>query len=64
MNEKYVYFALRSGGAHFPVVGGENLEKFGNMIVQECCKIIGDAVNQREPASTYVEKIRQHFNIA
>ena len=38
-------------------------EKFAELIVQECIGIVSDAVDHREPASTYVDKIKQHFGV-
>ena len=38
-------------------------EKFAELIVRECASIVEDAVNHREPASTYVDKIKQHFGV-
>ena len=38
-------------------------EKFAELIVEECANIVADAVNHREPASTYVDKIKQHFGV-
>ena len=38
-------------------------EKFAELIVQECIGIVEDAVLHREPASTYVGKIREHFGV-
>jgi len=32
-------------------------------IVQKCASIIKDAVDHREPASTYADKIKQHFGV-
>jgi hypothetical protein len=40
-----------------------DLEKFAELIVRECADIVADAVDHREPASTYVEKIKQHFGV-
>lgn len=37
--------------------------KFAELIIQECAGIVKDAVDRREPASTYVDKIREHFGI-
>jgi hypothetical protein len=37
--------------------------EFAQLIVQECADIIADAVDHREPASTYVDKIKQHFGV-
>ena len=36
---------------------------FAELIVRECASIIADAVDHREPASTYVDKIKEHFGI-
>ena len=36
-------------------------EKFAKLIVRECANIVTDAVDHREPASTYADKIRKHF---
>ena len=38
-------------------------EKFAKLIVRECANIVTDAVDHREPASTYADKIRQHFGV-
>jgi len=39
------------------------IERFAQLIVRECAAIVADAVDQREPASTYVDKIKQHFGV-
>jgi hypothetical protein len=42
---------------------GRFQEKFAELIVRECTQIVADAVDHREPASTYVGKIREHFGV-
>jgi len=37
--------------------------KFAELIVRECVTIVVDAVDHREPASTYASKIQQHFGV-
>jgi len=37
--------------------------KFAELIVKECVTIVVDAVDHREPASTYASKIQQHFGV-
>ena len=37
--------------------------RFSESVVKECMSIVADAVDHREPASTYVDKIRKHFGI-
>jgi hypothetical protein len=44
-------------------VGSRQMEKFAQLIVQECVTIVVDAVDHREPASTYASKIQQHFGV-
>ena len=41
----------------------EAIEKFAQLIVKECVGIVADAVDHREPARTYVGKIKQHFGV-
>jgi len=38
-------------------------EKFAELIVRECISIVNDAVDLREPASTYAGKIKEHFGV-
>ena len=38
-------------------------EKFAELIIQECAEVVTDAVDHREPASTYADKIKQHFGV-
>ena len=40
-----------------------NKDKFAKLIVRECAEVVTDAVDQREPASTYADKIKQHFGV-
>lgn len=40
-----------------------DLEKFAKLIVKECAGIVADAVDHREPASTYANKIKKHFGV-
>ena len=37
--------------------------RFAESIVRECVNIINEAVDHREPASTYTDKIKRHFGI-
>jgi len=39
------------------------IERFAELIVQQCVSVVNDAVDHREPASTYVDKIQQHFGV-
>jgi len=39
------------------------IERFAELIVRECVTIVVDAVDHREPASTYASKIQQHFGV-
>jgi hypothetical protein len=41
----------------------ESIERFSQLIVGECVGVVTDAVDHREPASTYADKIRQHFGV-
>lgn len=41
----------------------DRIEKFAELIIRKCAFIVEDAVDHREPASTYVDKIKQHFGV-
>jgi hypothetical protein len=41
----------------------QDLERFAKLIIQECVIIVADAVDHREPASTYVGKIKEYFGV-
>ena len=41
----------------------ESVAKFAELIVKECTNIVEDAALHREPASTYVGKIKEHFGV-
>jgi hypothetical protein len=45
------------------VAGELDPVKFAELIVRECVDIVADAVDQREPASTYVGKIKEYFGV-
>ena len=38
-------------------------EKFYELIIKECIGIIDTAVDYREPASTYADKLKEHFGV-
>lgn len=45
------------------VYARQAIEKFAELIIRECASVVADAVDHREPASTYVGKIKQHFEV-
>ncbi len=64
MNERIRELANESGLlVHNPNGVPTKLEKFAELIVKECARVVEDAVDHREPASTYVAKIKQHFGV-
>ena len=64
MNERIKELML-SKGLHKYIEPGcqARMEMLADSIIQECIGIISDAVDHREPASTYVDKIKQHFGV-
>jgi hypothetical protein len=70
MNDKFlkIYNVVKIKNARsyisdcdFYVLSSEELDEFSNAIVNKCCNIVQDSVDQREPASTYVDKIKNYF---
>ena len=45
------------------IVSPDKLAKFAELLVGECVSIVSDAVDHCEPASTYVDKIKQQFGV-
>ena len=69
MNKQIKELCIKSGAwEHYEVNEGvdndeQPMEKFARLIVQECVTVVVDAVDHREPASTYASKIQQHFGV-
>ena len=36
MKKEFEQLALAAGGSHYPKVGGDNLESFGRLLLEEC----------------------------
>jgi hypothetical protein len=53
MKQKFKDIALQVGGSHYPDVGGALLEKFGEMIVQECIDILRNGDYRDSTFTTY-----------
>ena len=53
----------RNNDAQWIFEGDLDPEQFAQLIARECANIVTDAVDHREPASTYADKIRQHFGV-
>ena len=73
LNIKFHEIALMVGGSHYPEVGGQLLQRFGEEVVKECAEL---SVNSQyaNTKSEYYEgfnealiyasnKIKQHFGI-
>jgi hypothetical protein len=65
MNQRIRELAVQAGftGWTQQTTIGLELKKFAELIVRECASIVADAVDHREPASTYVGKIKEHFGV-
>jgi hypothetical protein len=60
-----IYYGHWEGEGIYPgrFTGQIDVEKLVNLLIRECAAIVTDAVDQREPASTYADKIKQHFGV-
>ena len=41
MRKEFKHLALLAGGSHYPQVGGDNLDIFGKLLVQDCVDVVG-----------------------
>jgi hypothetical protein len=42
MKQKIHDLALQAGGSHYPAVGGATLEKFAELLIEECIQVVKD----------------------
>lgn len=40
MKKEFEHIALLAGGSHYPLVGGDNLELFGKLLVKDCAEVV------------------------
>lgn len=40
MRKEFENVALLAGGSHYPQVGGDNLETFGRLLVEDCIEVV------------------------
>ena len=57
MNERIKELALQAGGSHYPDVGGKTLEKFADLIIQECLNICEDMGDNGKDGHYCADKI-------
>ena len=61
MNERIKELALQAGGSHYPDVGGKTLEKFADLIIQECLNICEDMGDNGKDGHYCADKISKTF---
>ena len=55
MKKVFEEMALQVGGSHYPTVGGDLLEKFGEMVLKKCIDIIQAGDYRDSTFNTYDE---------
>lgn len=60
MNQRIKELALQAGGSHFPEVGGKNLERFAELLIQECAQVADCTSSFKHKKGN---KILHHFGI-
>jgi hypothetical protein len=64
MNERVKALAEQANVLHTDFFDNEwEVEKFAELIVRKCAEVVIGAVDHREPASTYADKIKKHFGV-
>jgi methionyl-tRNA formyltransferase len=53
MKKKFKEIALQVGGSHYPDVGGDLLEKFGEKIIEECIKTLENGDYRKVTYTTF-----------
>ena len=67
MNEQIKQLALAAGGSHYPDVGGRTLEKFAELLIQECAQV-ADIKRDTSAGCGYVtqttgQRIKKYFGV-
>jgi hypothetical protein len=67
MNEQIKQLALAAGGSHYPDVGGRTLEKFAELLIQECAQV-ADIDRDTSAGCGYVtqttgQRIKKYFGV-
>lgn len=61
MTNRVYEIALKTGGSTYPEVNSERLQRFAELIVEECAKLADEDTSY--PYNTYGDKIRSHFGL-
>jgi hypothetical protein len=61
MSPKCKELALMAGGSHYPGVGGETLEQFMRLTVEECIKILQKREVRNSNSARLI--LKEHFGL-
>ena len=61
MTNRVYDIALQTGGSTYPEVNSERLQRFAELIVEECAKLADEDTSY--PYKNYGDKIRAHFGL-
>ena len=61
MTNKVYDIALQTGGSTYPEVNSDRLQRFAELIVEECAKLADE--DSSYPYKNYGDKIRAHFGL-
>jgi hypothetical protein len=57
-NPKLFEIALATGGSHYPDVGGELLEKYGEAVIRECARVVSTKTGPKSALN-----VLEHFGL-
>jgi len=61
MSPKCKELALMAGGSHYPLVGGDTLEQFMRLTVEECIKILQEREVRNSNSARLI--LKEHFEL-
>ena len=61
MTNRVYELALQTGGSTYPEVNSERLQRFAELIVEECANLADEDTSY--PYKTFGDKIRSHFGL-
>ena len=61
MTNRVFEIALQTGGSTYPEVNSERLQRFAELIIEECANLADE--DSSYPYQTFGDKIRAHFGL-
>ena len=63
LKKEYMHFALKAGGSTYPEVNTRQLERFANLLIEECISICQSGTSTQTTGSGAADMIKLRFGL-